>query len=100
MDYCIRAKVRGIVCFSFGMTLRDGNREYFYAKLDEHFPWVKQQYIRSFGGSYECLSPNNHRLMEIFTAECRKHGILYRTDDVFGYLRKFETKEEQMSLFR
>ena len=99
MDYCIRAKVHGIVCFSMGTTMREGSRDYFYEKLDEHFPWVKPQYIRTFGNSYECPSPNNHRLMEIFRELCRKHKILYRTDDVFGYLHKFETKELQLSLF-
>jgi len=99
LDYCIRARVQGIVCFSMGTTMRDGSRDYFYAKLDENFPWVKQQYIRTYGSSYECVSPNNHRLMEIFQEECRKHKILYKTDDVFNYLRKFETKEQQLTLF-
>jgi len=99
LDYCVRANVKGIVCFAMGMTLRDGSRDYFYKKLDESFPWVKQQYVRTFGNSYECHSPDNHRLMEIFRDVCRKHKILYRIDDVFGYLRKFETKEQQMSLF-
>jgi len=99
LDYCIKAKVRGIVCFSMGTTMREGSREYFFGKLDENFPWVKQQYIRTFGNSYECHSPNNHRLMEIFREVCRKHKILYKIDDVFGYLRRFETCEQQLSLF-
>jgi len=99
LDYCFRAKVHGIVCFAMGTTMREGSREFFYEKLDVHFPWVKQQYIRTFGGGYECHSPDNHRLMEIFRTECRKHGILHRMDDVFGYMRKFETKEQQLSLF-
>jgi len=99
LDYCVRAKVHGIVCFAMGTTMRDGSREHFYGKLDEHFPWVKQQYIRTYGNSYECISPNNHRLMEIFRDTCRTHKILYRIDDVFSYLRKFEKKEQQMSLF-
>ena len=38
LEYCVRAKVYGIICFGMGMTLREGNREYFYSKLDEHFP--------------------------------------------------------------
>jgi len=99
LDYCIKAKVQGIVCFAMGTTMREGSREYFYEKLDEHFPWVKQQYIRTFGNSYECHSPSNHRLMEIFRSECRKHKILHRIDDVFAYMQKFETKEQQLSLF-
>ena len=99
LDYCNRAKVRGIVCFGFGTTMRDGSRDYFYRKLDEHFPGMKQKYIRAFGGSYECLSPNNARLTEILKNECRKHDILCRPDDVFGYMREFEVKDPQLSLF-
>ena len=99
LDYCVRAKVHGILCFGFGMTLREGDREYFYTKLDEHFPGMKQRYIRTFGNAYKCDSPNNARLCEIFRDECQKQGILYKPDDVFTYLHKFEQKNQQMSLF-
>lgn len=98
LDYCVRAKVAGILNFGFGVTLREGDREHFYAALDRDFPGVKQKYIRTFGNAYECGSPNNGRLMKIFTEECRKHGILYRTKDVFNYLWTFESKEGQLSL--
>ncbi|HHY64919.1 MAG TPA: radical SAM protein, partial [Clostridiaceae bacterium] len=99
LDYCIRAKVRGILCFGFGTTMREGSREYFFGKLDEHFPGMKQRYIRTYGMSYECMSPNNQRLYEIFKDVCLRHDILYRPDEVFGYLKKFEIKERQISLF-
>ena len=99
LDYCVRAKVYGIVFFGFGMTLREGNREYYYKMLDEFFPGVKQKYIKAFGNNYGCLSPNNARLTDIFRTECNKHGILYDQNEVFGYMRKFEAKEPQMSLF-
>lgn len=99
LDYCIRAKVRGIICFGFGVTLREGDREYFYKKLDEHFPGIKQKYIRTFGNAYECHSPNHTRLMEIFVDICSQHGILYRPDDVFTYLREFKPREKQLSFF-
>ena len=99
LDYCIKARVRGILCFGFGVTMREGNREYFYAKLDEHFPGLKQKYIRQFNNAYSCNSPNNDRLMNIFQLECRRHGIIFKTDDVFAYLQKFESTELQMSLF-
>jgi len=99
LDYCIRAKVGGIICFAFGMTLRDGNREYFYKKLDEHFPGMKQRYVKTFGLSYECLSPNNAKLMKIFREVCQKTGIIHEVEDVFMYLHTFEIKKVQMSLF-
>jgi len=99
LGYCVRAKVRGILCFGIGTTMRAGSREHFYGKLDEHFPGFKQKYIRTFGDSYSCHSPDNDRLMNIFRSECRRHGMLYRTEDVFRYMREFETKERQLSLF-
>jgi DNA repair photolyase len=98
LDYCVRAKVKGILCFGFGVTMRQGNREYFYRSLDKHFSGMKQKYIRAFGNSYVCNSPDNPRLMEIFTETCARHGIVYKTDDVFAYLNAFETKTQQMSL--
>jgi len=99
LGYCVKAKVRGILCFGFGMTLREGNREYYYARLDERFPCLAQKYIRAFGDAYVCDSPNRARLMDIFRAETRRHGILDAPGDVFDYLRRFEPKERQMSLF-
>jgi DNA repair photolyase len=99
LDYCIKAKVRGIFCFGFGVTLREGNRDYFYAKLDEHFPDLKQKYIKQFGNAYACSSPSSDQLMNIFQSKCRQHGILYKTEEIFAYLRKFETKKRQTQLF-
>lgn len=99
LDYCIRAKVRGIICFGFGVTLREGDREYFYSKLDENFPGMKQRYVKTFGNSYECSSPNNDSLWAVFEDVCQKHGIIYNANEVFAYLHHFEEKERQISLF-
>lgn len=80
----IRAIVRtahecGVKCIypAFGMTLRAGNREYFYQKLDENFPGMKEKYIRRYGNRYECPSPNAKKLWQVFTEECARYGILY-----------------------
>jgi DNA repair photolyase len=97
LDDCVRANVLGIITFGFGVTLRDGDREYFYAKLDEHFPGMKQRYIRAFGDAYICESPNSARLHQIFSETCRKHGILYNTDEIFAYMHTFAHKQEQLS---
>jgi len=99
MDYCAKAKVRGIVFYGFGTTMRDGSRDYFYEKLDEDFPGMKRKYIKAFGNGYECRSPNDARLTEIFEAECKKHGILYRPADVFGYMKEYKYKNRQLDLF-
>lgn len=101
LNYCIEAKVYGIMCFGIGLTLRDGNREYFYQKLDECFPYMKQKYIKTFGNSYECHSGNHSKLMKILYSECKKHNILEGVDNVFSYLNSYEDKNanDQISLF-
>ena len=101
LSYCMDAGVKGIMCFGMGVTLREGDREYFYQALDRHFPGVKQKYIRRFGLSYECPSPNADRLWRIFDTECEKHGILHTPEDVFAYLNAFPEKQdgEQLSMF-
>jgi DNA repair photolyase len=101
LDYCIEAKVRGIVCFSMGLTLREGNREYFYRKLDEHFPGLKKKYQGKYGYSYEIPSDNNDNLMAIFRRECEKHDIMHDVEDVFQYMRTYESRKQakQLDLF-
>jgi DNA repair photolyase len=99
LDYCVKAKVQGILCFGFGVTLREGNREYFYAKLDEQFPGLKQKYIQQFGNAYICNSPNSDQLLNIFQTKCKQHNILHKPEDVFAYLRKFKSKTQQTFLF-
>lgn len=99
LEYCIRAGVKGIICFEMGVTLREGDREYFYRALDEHFPGMKQRYIRAYGNAYELPSPDNRELMEIFQTTCEKNGILWKPEDCFAYLREFPEKYTQQSLF-
>ncbi|MDR0883880.1 MAG: radical SAM protein [Oscillospiraceae bacterium] len=99
LDYCVRANVRGIVCFGFGVTLRAGDREYFYSQLDALFPGMTQKYIHAFGNRYECNSPNNEKLWGIFADFCQCHGILYRPEDIFAYMHQFEETQQQLSLF-
>jgi DNA repair photolyase len=99
LDYCVNANVRGILCFGFGVTMREGNREYFYEQLDRFFPGLKKEYIRTFGNAYVCNSPNHNHLMSIFRKACEKHGIIWKPDEVFSYLKQFEEKEQQLSLF-
>ncbi|MDO5814302.1 MAG: radical SAM protein [Methanobrevibacter sp.] len=98
LDYCIESKVRGIFCFQMGLTLRKGNREYFYEKLDQHFPGLKEKYIEEFGQNYELPSPNNRKLMEIFKTRTSQEGILNNFDKVFGYLMEFPQKSVQTKL--
>jgi len=61
----------------FGMTLRQGNREYYYDQLDKYFPGIKEKYIKQFGTRYHCPSPISRKLAAVFRAECERLGLLY-----------------------
>ena len=98
LEYCVKAGVKGIICFGMGVTLRDGDREYFYKALDKHFPGVKNKYIRTYGNAYDIPSPNNEKLLEIFKEVCVKNGMIYQIKECFQYLHEFPQKYEQMSL--
>lgn len=101
LDYCIEAEVYGVICFGMGLTLRDGNREYFYKQLDGYFPGLKERYIRTYGGAYSIKSPNERELMRLFHKRCAEHGIAHDNKMIFEYLNRFEDKQdcEQISMF-
>ena len=101
LNYCIEAKVYGVICFGIGMTLREGNREYFYSQLDRLFPYMKEKYIQNYGMQYQINSPNNAMLMEVFHDLCENNGIVHNNKKIFEYLSEFEEKNKniQLSLF-
>lgn len=99
LDYCIEAKVYGILTFGMGVTLRDGDRQYFYKKLDENFPGIKNKYIKTYGNSYEIPSANTKKLINILKEEANKNKIIIDTRRLFQYMNEFEEKKymEQIS---
>lgn len=99
LNDCISVGVKGIIDFGMGMTLRDGDREYYYAALDRYFPGMKQRYVQLYGNSYELPSPNAGRLMSLLSQTCQKHGILCTPGDCFDYMYELPEKYKQMSLF-
>ena len=98
LDYCKEAKVYGILCFGMGLTLRQGNREYFYQQLDKLFPGLKQKYHRIYGYQYNIESPRKDELMDLFRRECQEKGILHDHDQIFSYLSLFEEKKTHEQL--
>ena len=97
LEACAQVNVKGMICFDMGLTLREGDREYYYAALDRSFPGLKERYIRTYGNAYEVPSPNSRKLMELFRSFCRDRGILYRPEACFDYMNRLPEKFEQMS---
>ena len=99
LEECARVDVKGIIDFGMGLTLREGDREYYYAALDKHFPGMKQRYIQRYGNSYELPSPNAKALQGILRRICKENGMLSNPNDCFRYMNELPDKYQQMSLF-
>lgn len=100
MELCKEAGCYGILQFGIGLTLRDGDRQYYYQKLDAHFPGLRERYERTYGNAYELPVPASRRLLGILRDECRKNGMEYDAGRIFEYMNLFEEKGtgEQMTL--
>ena len=98
LDMCIEAKVYGVICFGMGLTLREGNREYFYKQLDHLFPQLKEKYMRTYGNQYMIDSPDSSRLMKLFYQKCKNNGIIHNNEQLFQYLHTFEEKDPARQL--
>ena len=99
LNECVRVGVKGIIDFGMGLTLREGDREYYYAALDKHFPGLKEQYISRYGNAYELPSPNAKELEGIFKRICKDNNILSTPDECFRYMQELPDKYRQMSIF-
>ena len=94
LGYCVEAKVYGILCFGMGMTLREGDREYYYEKLDRHFPGLREQYEKRYGNSYAVTSRNNSELMALFQKTCAENNIICDNDTLFGFMSALDEEKE------
>ena len=99
LEACAGTGVKGVICFDMGMTLREGNREYYYAALDRHFPGLKEQYIRTYGNAYNIPSPHSAKLMRLFRSFCEEHGMMHDPEECFAYLAEFPEPYHQISMF-
>ena len=99
LDYCFDADVKGIICHGAGVTLREGDREYYYRALDRHFPGLSDEYRRRYGNAYEVNSPHSAALMRMFHDACEKRGVLHNPEECFRYIAEMPEKKEQLSLF-
>ena len=62
----------------FGMTMRDRQRDYFYAQLDREFPSLRRRYEQRYGERYDCPCPNAQSLHAAFDALIARHCLQTR----------------------
>ena len=99
LNECARVGVKGIIDFGMGLTLREGDREYYYQALDKYFPGLKEKYIETFGNAYELPSPNARELRNILKKICKENGFLSTPEECFTYMNELPEKYSQMSIF-
>ena len=99
LNECAHVGVKGIIDFGMGLTLREGDREYYYAALDKHFPGLKSRYIKNYGNAYELPSPNARNLTAIFKKICKGNGIMSTPEECFRFMNELPEKYTQLSLF-
>jgi DNA repair photolyase len=80
---------------SFGVTLRDNQRQYF---LEQIGPDLAKQYIDAFGHQYMCVSPNEKQLRARFEELCEQYQIPYKMKDIVEGSRQ-HIKAQQQTLF-
>ncbi|MBR3265726.1 MAG: radical SAM protein [Erysipelotrichaceae bacterium] len=99
LNECVRIGVKGVIDYGMGMTLREGDREYYYAALDKYFPGMKEKYIRTYGNAYELQSPRAKELMKLMKDICSANGIIYMPEECFRFMNDFPQKNVQLSFF-
>ncbi|MBM7613918.1 SPL family radical SAM protein [Alkaliphilus hydrothermalis] len=78
----------------WGVTLRQNQQLYFYQQLDKLFPGVKEEYIKTYGNSYECKSLRVNELKKVFVSSCKANGILYKMPDIVSAMnRPYEVEQ-------
>ena len=96
---CARTGVKGIIDFGMGLTLREGDREYYYAALDRHFPGMKEKYIRQYGNAYELPSLNAKKLSGLLKSICEDNEMMSSPDECFKYMQELPDRYRQLTLF-
>jgi DNA repair photolyase len=60
---------------SFGMSLRDRQRDYYYQKLDSLFPGLRAKYEQTFADQYHCQTSNADSLEKTFRELCDRYNL-------------------------
>jgi DNA repair photolyase len=79
-ELLLKAKAYGAayVLPSFGMTLRDRQRQYYYLALDRLFPGVRQNYERKYGNQYFAPARHARELEIFFNQTCQELNLASR----------------------
>ena len=86
-----------IYCF-LTVTLRANQRQWYYERLDERFPGLREKYEETYGERYDCASPRAAELYAVLEDACRERGVLLHMPEIIAASRK-PYGVQQLSLF-
>ena len=81
-----------------GVTLRANQRQWYYERLDERFPGLREKYEETYGERYDCASPRAAKLYAVLEDACRERGVLLHMPEIIAASRK-PYGVQQLSLF-
>ena len=90
VDYLIYANVKAIHVFDVSLTLRKGDREYFYLNLDRYFPSLKEKYINAYQNKYVLISPNSSKLLAHIIRRCQENNIICDSKETWKFVSKMK----------
>lgn len=97
------AEAGGRFCYCWpGLTMREGQREYFYQALDREFPGLREKYEKRYGTRYRCTVPGAAKLYAWVREECSRLGLLSEMEAIIAVSRRgydFGGLPGQASLF-
>ena len=100
LEYCLQAEVKGIMFWGMGVTLRDGDREYFLSCIGSEVSRTQTKiYTHIMGMHMNCQVHIQEELTQMIWNTCREHGIMCMPEKCFSYLHQYPEKYVQQSLF-
>ena len=97
-DIVMQSKQHGasFIVASFGVTLRDRQREYYYNELDKIKPGYSKIYQKQYRDTYYCESVKASMLKQYFKKLCKEQDLIYSMAAVTTYEK---LKQTQLKLF-
>ncbi|QOR33736.1 radical SAM protein [Clostridium sp. 'deep sea'] len=97
-DIVTQSKQHGanFIIASFGLTLRDRQREYYYNQLEKIKLGLSKIYQKQYGDLYYCESIKASKLRQYFKELCKENHLIYNMADVTTYEK---LKQTQLKLF-
>ncbi len=85
-----KANAKFIYCM-YGVTMRSGQREFFYEHLRDISPKLVLKYQKTYGLNYVCTVQNKDGCEKLLREECARYGILTDMKEIIKAYKRSES---------